>query len=85
MDADKWFSAKPIAKHTFVNFLKQICIAAGVKITTHRTAWELHQSLTLTVNDSGFEARRVMFMNNHKNESSLRSYNRSVSSNQKKS
>lgn len=37
MDADKWFSAKPLAKRTFANFLKEICITAGVKKTTHRT------------------------------------------------
>lgn len=36
------------------------------------------------LNDSGFEASHIMFMSNHKNESYLRSYNRSFSSNQKK-
>ena len=31
------------------------------------------------LNDSGFEARHIMFMSNHKNESSLISYNRFMS------
>lgn len=82
MDADKWFSAKPLAKRTFANFLKEICIAAGVKKTTQHC---LRATSITYLNDSGFEARHIMFMSNHKNESSLRSYNRSVSSNQKKS
>jgi hypothetical protein len=30
MDADKWFSPKPLAKRTFAYFLKEICTAAGV-------------------------------------------------------
>lgn len=83
MDADKWFSAKPLAKRTFANFLKEICIAAGVK--KNYTPHCLRATSITYLNDSGFEARHIMFMSNHKNESSLRSYNRSVSSNQKKS
>nr|XP_022306586.1 uncharacterized protein LOC111112973 [Crassostrea virginica] len=83
IDADKWFAAKPLSKRTFASFLGEICTAAGVqkKYTPHC----LRATAITYLNDSGFEARHIMFMSNHKNESSLRSYNRSVSSNQKKS
>ena len=73
----------PLSKRTFASFLGEICTAAGVqkKYTPHC----LRATAVTYLNDSGFEARHIVFMNNHKNESSLRSYNRSMSSNQKKS
>ena len=83
IDADKWFAAKPLSNRTFASFLGEICTAARVqkKYTPHC----LRATAVTYLNYSGFEARHIMFMSNHKNKSSLRSYNRSMSSNQKKS
>lgn len=70
---DIWYSAKPLQKCIFRKFLGEICIAAGVE---HRylTVYRPPQSLTLM-----FEARHIMFMLRHRNYSTLRSYNRSLS------
>jgi site-specific recombinase XerD len=70
INADKWFTAKPLSKRTYANFLGEICIASGVqkKYSPHC----LRATAIIYLNDSGFEARHIMFMiSNHKNESSL--------------
>lgn len=40
MDADKLFSAKPLAKRTFSNFLKEMCIVGGVKKKIHTALFD---------------------------------------------
>ncbi|KAH3702575.1 hypothetical protein DPMN_077599 [Dreissena polymorpha] len=37
------------------------------------------------MNDAGYEARHIMFMSGHRNEASIRSYNRGCNITQKKS
>ncbi|KAH3720786.1 hypothetical protein DPMN_063690 [Dreissena polymorpha] len=37
------------------------------------------------MNDAGYEARQIMFMSGHRNEASIRSYNRGCNITQKKS
>lgn len=78
-----WFTDKPLAKRTFANFLADICKSASV--TKSYTPHCLRATAIQFLNDEGFEARHIMFMTSHKSESSLRSYNRNVSTTQKKS
>ena len=82
IDVHKWFAAKPLSKRTFASFFDEICTASGVqkKYTPHC----LRATAITYLNDNGFEPGHIMFMSNHTNESSLHSYNRSMSSNQKK-
>lgn len=77
-----WFTSKPLSKRTFQNFLPEICKNAGVekRYTPHCIRATTIQHL----NDSGWEARHIMFLSGHRNESSLRSYRRTVSTSKKK-
>lgn len=77
-----WFTSKPLSKRTFQNFLPEICKNAGVekRYTPHCIRATTIQHL----NDSGWEARHIMFLSGHRNESSLRSYSRTVSTSQKR-
>lgn len=69
-------------KRSFQNFLPEICKNAGVekRYTPHCIRATTIQHL----NDSGWEARHIMFLSGHRNESSLRSYSRTVSTSKKK-
>ncbi|XP_069131278.1 uncharacterized protein [Argopecten irradians] len=77
-----WYTRKPLSKRTFSNFLADICKSAGVdkKYTPHC----LRATAIQFLNDQGHETRHIMFMSSHKNESSLRSYTRNLSTCQKK-
>lgn len=81
-ETDKWYAAKPLSKRTFSKFLNEICKAASVE--TNYTPHCLRATAITYLSDLGYESRHIMFMSNHKSESSLKSYNRSMSSNQKK-
>ena len=63
--------------------MAELCKVAGVK--KHYTAHCLRATAIQHLNDVGYQARHILFMSSHKNESSLRSYNRAVSTSQKKS
>ena len=76
-----WFDDKPLSKRTFTNFLPDICKAS--KCAARYTAHCLRATAITKMNDAGFEARHIMFMSGHRNESSIRSYNRNLSSEQK--
>lgn len=76
-----WYDDKPLKARTFTNFMADICKAS--KCSTIYTAHCLRATAITAMNDAGFEARHIMFMSGHRNEGSIRSYNRSVSSNQK--
>ena len=78
---DVWYTNKPLSKRTFANFLPDICKAANVK---RYTPHSLRATAIQCLSDVGFEARQIMFMSNHRNESSLRSYSRNVTTVQKK-
>lgn len=77
-----WFSARPLHKRTFSKFIGEICAAAGVE---HKyTPQCLRVTARTYLNLPEFEARHLLFMSNHRNESSLKTDNRSLSSHQKK-
>ena len=62
--------------------MKDISKAAGLsKVYTGHC---LRATAIQHLNDEGYEARHIMFMSDHRNEGSLRSYNSKVSSTQKK-
>lgn len=82
-DNEIWYTPKPLAKRSYLHFLSDICKASRVE--TMYTPHCLRATAIQHLNDEGYEARHIMFMSNHKNESSLRSYNRTVSTFQKKS
>lgn len=77
-----WFTAKPLSKRTFSSFMPDISKWAN---TSRYTAHCLRATAIQYLNDAGHETRHIMFLSGHRNESSIRSYNRSVSSLQKKS
>ncbi|XP_052688916.1 histone-lysine N-methyltransferase SETDB1-B-like isoform X2 [Crassostrea angulata] len=77
-----WFSARPLHKRTFSKFIGEICAAAGVE--RKYTPQCLQVTARTYLNLPKFEARHLLFMSNHRNESSLKTYNRSLSSHQKK-
>ena len=78
-----WFSEKSLAKRSFEKFMKSISVSA--KLSQHYTGHCLRATAIQRMNDAGFEARHKMFMSGHKNEASIRSYNRGCSITQKKS
>ncbi|XP_069140542.1 uncharacterized protein [Argopecten irradians] len=77
-----WYTKKPLAPRTFVGFMPEICKHSGVK---KYTAHCLRATAITAMNDSGFEARHIMFMSGHRSEAAIRSYNRTCSNQQKKS
>lgn len=81
-DCNIWYTADPMKKRSYVNFLPDICKAAGCK---RYTAHCLRATAIQAMNDAGFEARHIMYFFGHRNEASIRSYNRELSSTQKKS
>lgn len=80
-DCNIWYTADPMKKRSYVNFLPDICKAAGCK---RYTAHCLRATAIQAMNDAGFEARHIMYFSGHRNEASIRSYNRELSSTQKK-
>ncbi|XP_069107107.1 uncharacterized protein [Argopecten irradians] len=79
---DVWFNTKPLAHRTFARFLSDICKSSDVDAPY--TPHCLRATAIQYLNDTGYEARHIMFMSDHRCESSLRSYNRSVSTKQKR-
>lgn len=77
-----WFTSKPLSKRTFQNFLPEICKNAGVE--KRYTPHCIRATTIRHLNDSGWEARHSMFLSGHRNESSLRSYSRTVPTSQKR-
>jgi hypothetical protein len=69
-----WFADKALSKRSFGNFLGDICKAA--KVQNHYTPHCLRATAIQCLSDEGFEARQIMYMSDHKCESSLRSYNK---------
>lgn len=71
-------------KRSYVNFLPDICKAAGCK---HYTEHYLKTTAIQAMNDAGFKARDVNHFSGHRNEASIStcSYNRLLSSTPPKS
>jgi hypothetical protein len=59
-------------------------ICKNTKCSKVYTAHCLHATSIQAMNDVGHELRHIMFMTGHKNEASIRSYNRHCSVQQKK-
>ncbi|XP_052798221.1 uncharacterized protein LOC128230197 [Mya arenaria] len=79
---DIWFTNAPLSKRSYSSFMADICKAS--KITGWYTAHSVRATAIQAMNDSGFEARHIMFMSGHRNEASLKSYCRAPSDVQKK-
>ena len=78
-----WYSIKSVKQYQFSRFMSDI--AKNAKCSKSYTAHCVHLRATAIqgMSDTGFELRQIMYMSGHKNESSVCSYNRSCSSNQK--
>ncbi|XP_062570216.1 uncharacterized protein LOC134232271 [Saccostrea cucullata] len=79
-DQELWYNTHSLSQKAFVNFLPDICKMAGCQ---RYTAHNLRATAIQTMNDAGFEARHIMYMSGHRNEASIRSYCRELSSDQK--
>ena len=77
-----WYLNKPVRPYQYSKFMKDICRNANC--SKPYTAHCLRATAIQAMNDAGFELRHIMFMSGHKNESSVRSYNRNCSDEQKK-
>ena len=77
------YTNQPLAKRTYSGFMTDICKHA--KCSKVYTAHCLRATSIQAMNDAGHELRHIMFMTGHKNEASIRSYNRHCSVQQKKS
>ena len=77
----KWYGSKPLNKRTFTRFMPDISKYAGcsMKYTVHC----FRAAAIQVMNDAGYESRHIMFMSGHRNEGSLRSYSRHMSTTQK--
>ncbi|KAK3089650.1 hypothetical protein FSP39_005342 [Pinctada imbricata] len=80
---DTWYMAKPVKPYQFTKFMPDISRNAGC--TRNYTAHCLRATTIQALNDDGFEIRHIMFMSGHRNEASVRSYNRECSTEQKHS
>ena len=80
-----WYTCQPLAKRTYSGFMTDLCKQAKCsKIYTAH--WHcLRATAIQAMNDAGHELRHIMFMTGHKNEASIRSYNRHCSVQQQKS
>ena len=78
-----WFGTKPLTKRTFAGFMPDVSKSAGC--SKRYTAHSLRATAIQAMSDAGYEARHIMFMSGHRNESSIRSYSRNLSSGQKRS
>ena len=78
-----WYTTKSLGKTSFKSFMADICKYANC--SQKYTAHCIRATSIQAMNDAGFEARQIMFMTGHRNEASIRSYNRDCSTHQKKS
>ncbi|CAG2242190.1 unnamed protein product [Mytilus edulis] len=74
---------KSVKQYQFSRFMGDISRNAGC--SRLYTAHCLRATAIQAMNDAGFELRHIMYMSGHKNESSVRSYNRGCSVLQKES
>jgi len=78
-----WHTGQPLAKRTYSGFMTDLCKQA--KCSKIYTAHCLRATAIQAMSDADHELRHIMFMTGHKNEASIRSYNRHCSVQQKKS
>lgn len=77
-----WYNTIPVKHHAFTRFMSDISKKAVCSKVY--TAHSLRATAIQALSDAGFELRHIMFMSGHKNESSVRSYSRDCSLEQKK-
>lgn len=77
-----WYKNSPIQKRSFSGFMPDI--SSNAHCSHKYTAHCLRATAITGMSDAGFEARHIMYMSGHRNEASLRSYNRNPSQLQKK-
>ena len=82
-ESDLWYSSKPLVKKTFSGFMSDVCKSA--KCAKTYTPHCLRATAITAMSDGGFEARQIMYMSGHRCEGSLKTYNRELSNDQKKS
>ena len=80
-DEPIWYTDTPIKHYQFTRFMHDI--SKNAKCSTC-TAHCLRATAIQEMNDAGLELRHIMHMSGHKNEASVRSYNRDCSMQQKK-
>lgn len=78
---DIWYLAKHCKPYQFSKFMPDISRNAGC--SRKYTAHCLRSTAIQALNDEGFEIRHIMYMSGHRNEASVRSYNRDCSTAQK--
>ena len=81
-DEPIWYTDTPIKHYQFSRFMHDI--SKNAKCSTTYTAHCLRVTAIQEMNDAGLELRHIMHMIGHKNEASVRSYNRDCSMQQKK-
>jgi hypothetical protein len=76
-----WYSAVPCKQYQFSKFMPDV--SRNGECSRRYTAHCLRSTAIQGLNDQGFELRHIMFMSGHRNEASVRSYNRECSNDQK--
>ena len=82
-DSDIWFTTPPVKHYQFSRFMGDI--SRNARCSKPYTAHCLRATAIQGMSDAGYELRHIMYMSGHRNESSVRSYNRGCSEMQKKS
>jgi len=76
-----WYTDHPVKPYQFTRLMGDICKNSQCSQTY--TSHCLRATAIQALNDAGFELRHIMYMSGHRNESSVRSYNRECSDKQK--
>jgi hypothetical protein len=77
-----WYTAVSFKQYQFTRFMADI--SKNAKCTTNCIAHCLRATVVQCMNDAGFEIRHSMHTSGHKNESSVRSYNRDCTTGKKR-
>lgn len=78
-----WYHTRALGKSSFNHFMPDISKYA--KCSKRYTAHCLRATAIQKMSDEGFQCRQIMMMSGHRNEASIRSYNRNCTSTQKRS
>lgn len=81
--ADLWYTSKPLAKRSFSGFMS--AISKSSKCMNTYTPYCLRATSVTAMSDQEFKSRQIMDMSGHRCEASLKTYNRYLSDEQKRS
>ena len=70
-----WYTTKPVKQYQFSRFMSDI--SKNSKYSKSYTAHCLCATAIQGMSNAGFQLRHIMYMSGHKNESTVRNYNRS--------